>query len=682
MGVEKLPYDHFGRPPKPEQSAKSSSLRMCRRIQAVLALQIRALASKVHDWSHREADEEMLVQEENPARWLELARALHRLSRSTRRSFTWRRHPCDACLRRKICQRWDGSSFSPCSDLWRRSCHASFAWIGGLTGSGKSTICRVLRHLLAGVWINRDEFGSRTAFLKAIAEAAADDAVPVLLVDEMQHQTGIVQEMQKDVQVTSSMCRSSIQMRRWIVGKTLSWCASRIARRGSGHRTLMADHLQLRSKLQRKTQDAEPLSKEEVRNFAATLCVSMAQTSIAQVTILLQDLDELGLLEPLEPRCELASLQKHRLLQAQHAANLAESQLAEAAPAAETSRQSAFAFDDEATAPAAAETARQSPLTFEDDGDEEEVPAAATEPARQAPLAFEDEEEVSSRDKFVTPNETPFFCATLTPAVMWNASSPGDAQAQLFLALQRVPHLVEMATPPPSLLTGRHGRKLSCSQQGLLPIALAEPSKVMDVAHTSPRNGSQDLHVAETWKVEVPSPRSLARVVQVFSESRALVYDFAPMSEDGRRQVKSWLRPMVERHEDLGMKVKTFGFKADRHVSLLKTKPPPEELLVAPVPPFQEGGSVARGRLGCPGCFPSQPAGSPGLGEGVRHGETPRFPEAGLKFLIHSAEATAAENAKRLLVTTWLLAWLCIAVHCCRMRGGSLQAVRTQVDME
>ena len=27
---------------------------------------------------------------------------------------------------------------------------------------------------------------------------------------------------------------------------------------------------------------------------------------------------ELGLLEPLEPRCELASLQKHRLLQAQH----------------------------------------------------------------------------------------------------------------------------------------------------------------------------------------------------------------------------------------------------------------------------------------------------------------------------------------------------------------------------
>eukprot|EP00439_Symbiodinium_sp_Y106_P081069 s914_g19.t5 len=609
------------------------------------------------------------------AEWLELARALHRLSRSTRRSFTWRRHPCDACLRRKICQRWDGSSFSPCSDLWRRSCHASFAWIGGLTGSGKSTICRVLRHLLAGVWINRDEFGSRTAFLKAIAEAAADDAVPVLLVDEMQHQTGIVQEMQKDVQVTSSMCRSSIQMRRWIVGKTLSWCASRIARRGSGHRTLMADHLQLRSKLQRKTQDAEPLSKEEVRNFAATLCVSMAQTSIAQVTILLQDLDELGLLEPLEPRCELASLQKHRLLQAQHAANLAESQLAEAAPAAETSRQSAFAFDDEATAPAAAETARQSPLTFEDDGDEEEVPAAATEPARQAPLAFEDEEEVSSRDKFVTPNETPFFCATLTPAVMWNASSPGDV----------------------SHTCCRHdGNSTAKLADRLLPIALAEPSKVMDVAHTSPRNGSQDLHVAETWKVEdaasaveaaagedeVPSPRSLARVVQVFSESRALVYDFAPMSEDGRRQVKSWLRPMVERHEDLGMKVKTFGFKADRHVSLLKTKPPPEELLVAPVPPFQEGGSVARGRLGCPGCFPSQPAGSPGLGEGVRHGETPRFPEAGLKFLIHSAEATAAENAKRLLVTTWLLAWLCIAVHCCRMRGGSLQAVRTQVDME
>eukprot|EP00439_Symbiodinium_sp_Y106_P081091 s914_g19.t12 len=448
MGVEKLPYDHFGRPPKPEQSAKSSSLRMCRRIQAVLALQIRALASKVHDWSHREADEEMLVQEENPARWLELARALHRLSRSTRRSFTWRRHPCDACLRRKICQRWDGSSFSPCSDLWRRSCHASFAWIGGLTGSGKSTICRVLRHLLAGVWINRDEFGSRTAFLKAIAEAAADDAVPVLLVDEMQHQTGIVQEMQKDVQVRCTLFSKLYGFRAsesmftillcWLQGVCLVigdivyvqikhpdeavdrwenielvrkpncsawvWTSHPDGRPPAAAFQTAADCARMRVPEQVsgvgiycfvKTQDAEPLSKEEVRNFAATLCVSMAQTSIAQVTILLQDLDELGLLEPLEPRCELASLQKHRLLQAQHAANLAESQLAEAAPAAETSRQSAFAFDDEATAPAAAETARQSPLTFEDDGDEEEVPAAATEPARQAPLAFEDEEEAS-----------------------------------------------------------------------------------------------------------------------------------------------------------------------------------------------------------------------------------------------------------------------------------------------
>ncbi|CAE7619328.1 unnamed protein product [Symbiodinium sp. CCMP2592] len=265
--------------------------------------------------------------------------------------------------------------------------------IGGLTGSGKSTICCMLRHLLAGVWI-QDEFGSQTALLKAIAEAAADDAVPVLVVDEMQHRTGIVQEMQKgrpgDI-VYVQIKHPDDAVDRW--ENTLDWCASRIARRGSGHRghrTLMADHLRLRSILQRTAQAAEPLSKEEVRNFAATLRVNMAQTSIAQVTKLLQDLHDAwleGILESgvfvhpsvedavfglraaplpkiagrygqrakelglLEPRC----LQKHRLLQAQHvrdqesaasdacnderdcrvqAANLAESQLAEASATA------------------------------------------------------------------------------------------------------------------------------------------------------------------------------------------------------------------------------------------------------------------------------------------------------------------------------------------------------------
>eukprot|EP00439_Symbiodinium_sp_Y106_P081083 s914_g19.t8 len=592
------------------------------------------------------------------AEWLELARALHRLSRSTRRSFTWRRHPCDACLRRKICQRWDGSSFSPCSDLWRRSCHASFAWIGGLTGSGKSTICRVLRHLLAGVWINRDEFGSRTAFLKAIAEAAADDAVPVLLVDEMQHQTGIVQEMQKDVQVTSSMCRSSIQMRRWIVGKTLSWCASRIARRGSGHRTLMADHLQLRSKLQRKTQDAEPLSKEEVRNFAATLCVSMAQTSIAQVTILLQDLDELGLLEPLEPRCELASLQKHRLLQAQHAANLAESQLAEAAPAAETSRQSAFAFDDEATAPAAAETARQSPLTFEDDGDEEEVPAAATEPARQAPLAFEDEEEVSSRDKFVTPNETPFFCATLTPAVMWNASSPGD-----------VSHTC-------------------CRHDGNSTAKLADrqtwPKAVLQSTRSAPncfgraqQGDGCGPHLPEEWLSGLAcrgDMESGSALTSFSGESRTSVLGVACSGVRLRPHVRRWTAPgeiVASTHGRTprrpGHESQNLRLQGRQTRQSAEDEATPRGASRGACPTLPRRRISGEGAIGVPWLLPFS---------------TCRFPEAGLKFLIHSAEATAAENAKRLLVTTWLLAWLCIAVHCCRMRGGSLQAVRTQVDME
>ena len=78
--------------------------------------------------------------------------------------------------------------------------------IGGLMGSGKSTICRMLRHLFKGCWINQDEFshlgkGAKKAFLAAIEKAAADETVPVLLVDKIntmkQHREEIVHAMNR-----------------------------------------------------------------------------------------------------------------------------------------------------------------------------------------------------------------------------------------------------------------------------------------------------------------------------------------------------------------------------------------------------------------------------------------------------------------------------------------------------
>ena len=78
--------------------------------------------------------------------------------------------------------------------------------VAGLMGSGKSTICRMLRHLFQGCWINQDEFshlgkGAKKAFLAAIEKAAADETVPVLLVDKIntmkQHREEIVNAMNR-----------------------------------------------------------------------------------------------------------------------------------------------------------------------------------------------------------------------------------------------------------------------------------------------------------------------------------------------------------------------------------------------------------------------------------------------------------------------------------------------------
>ena len=78
--------------------------------------------------------------------------------------------------------------------------------VAGLMGSGKNTICRMLTHLFQGCWINQDEFshlgkGAKKAFLAAIEKAAADETVPVLLVDKIntmkQHREEIVNAMNR-----------------------------------------------------------------------------------------------------------------------------------------------------------------------------------------------------------------------------------------------------------------------------------------------------------------------------------------------------------------------------------------------------------------------------------------------------------------------------------------------------
>ena len=80
--------------------------------------------------------------------------------------------------------------------------------VAGLMGSGKSTLCRALRHLFGGVWVNQDEFshkgkGAKKAFLAEVQRVASDRTIPALLVDKIntqqQHRREILESMRSGV---------------------------------------------------------------------------------------------------------------------------------------------------------------------------------------------------------------------------------------------------------------------------------------------------------------------------------------------------------------------------------------------------------------------------------------------------------------------------------------------------
>jgi len=209
--------------------------------------------------------------------------------------------------------------------------------IGGLMGSGKSTICRMLRYLFEGTWINQDEFshlgkGAKKAFLAAIKKAAADESIPVLLVDKIntmkQHRAEIVDAMNSGkpghlvfIQVKHPADGADVQ--RW--DHTLRLCESRIAKRGEGHRTLKGKTPNLRMILQSTVKSAEALDKDEIAKFCGILTIDMTQSSVLQVMRLISDLDELDVLDHFDVD---SLLSEGQLLQALEAAKKLERELA------------------------------------------------------------------------------------------------------------------------------------------------------------------------------------------------------------------------------------------------------------------------------------------------------------------------------------------------------------------
>eukprot|EP00929_Paragymnodinium_shiwhaense_P012565 TRINITY_DN11988_c0_g1_i2.p1 TRINITY_DN11988_c0_g1~~TRINITY_DN11988_c0_g1_i2.p1 ORF type:complete len:723 (-),score=114.10 TRINITY_DN11988_c0_g1_i2:12-2180(-) len=141
--------------------------------------------------------------------------------------------------------------------------------VAGLMGSGKSTLCRMLKDLLGGVWINQDEFAhcgraAKSAFLAEIAQVAQDKRVPVLIVDKINTQVQL--------------------------------CLQRIQARGRCHRTLHGTDPKLRSILNMTARGVEPLWDDEAWQYAALYTCDMTMSPAQCVMGLLYDLDNEGLL--------------------------------------------------------------------------------------------------------------------------------------------------------------------------------------------------------------------------------------------------------------------------------------------------------------------------------------------------------------------------------------------------
>jgi len=178
--------------------------------------------------------------------------------------------------------------------------------VAGLMGSGKSTLCRMLAHLLGGTWVNQDEFshrgkGAKRAFLAEIQAVAQDARVPVLIVDKIntlrQHRRDIVEAMECGVSgdiIFVQFAHPSDSPGSLKNQQTL--CLTRIRQRGSGHRTLMGNDPKLASILRLTAGGVEAMGEDELASFSAHFTVDMTLSPTQAVIELLADLDGHGFL--------------------------------------------------------------------------------------------------------------------------------------------------------------------------------------------------------------------------------------------------------------------------------------------------------------------------------------------------------------------------------------------------
>uniref|UniRef100_A0A7S4LQ84 Uncharacterized protein n=1 Tax=Oxyrrhis marina TaxID=2969 RepID=A0A7S4LQ84_OXYMA len=144
----------------------------------------------------------------------------------------------------------------------------------GLPGSGKSTVFRMLKHLLGGEWVNQDEFAAinpkkgKALFEGKLKQIGKKSDVPLVLVDKIntqtQHRKGIRQALGNDkadvvlVELLHPADDGALGM------NALQLCCDRIGARGDSHRTLFPDEAE--GILHRILNDAEERIPDEERS--------------------------------------------------------------------------------------------------------------------------------------------------------------------------------------------------------------------------------------------------------------------------------------------------------------------------------------------------------------------------------------------------------------------------------
>mmetsp|Transcript_21176 Transcript_21176/g.47776 ORF Transcript_21176/g.47776 Transcript_21176/m.47776 type:complete len:589 (-) Transcript_21176:2-1768(-) len=169
----------------------------------------------------------------------------------------------------------------------------------GLPGSGKSTVFRMLKHLLGGEWVNQDEFSAinpkkgKSLFEGKLKQIGKKSDVPLVLVDKIntqtQHRRGIRQALGNDkadvvlVELLHPGDEGALGM------NALQLCCERIGARGESHRTLFPDEAE--GILHRILNDAEERIPDEERgSYKAVIVVDITLSPQDMVRQLLQQL--------------------------------------------------------------------------------------------------------------------------------------------------------------------------------------------------------------------------------------------------------------------------------------------------------------------------------------------------------------------------------------------------------